>query len=101
MKNLFKQKNNNVLITSIVIGSVAAAAVTYLLLTESGATVRDQLAKQVDRLRDLITGAEKEPEETAVDYMHKKPKAPKTDREALLKHEIIGAPHEEGEGDNQ
>lgn len=96
MKNPFEKKDNTVLIASIVIGAVAAAGVTYLLLTETGATVRDQLAKQVDRLRNLITGAEEQREEPVVDYVNKRPKAPKTDREALLKHEIIAEPHEHG-----
>jgi hypothetical protein len=89
MKNPFEKEDNSVLIASIVIGSVAAAGVTYLLLTETGARVREELAKQVDRLRNLITGAEEPHEEHVIDYIHKRTKAPKSDREAILKHGVI------------
>lgn len=98
MRNPFEKRDNSVLIASIVIGSVAAAGVTYLFLTETGAGLRDRLATQVDRLRNLITGTEEEHGEHVVDYIHKHPKAPKSDREAILKHGVItDHPHEETE----
>ncbi len=83
MKNPFKKKNNTLLIAGIAIGA-AAASLAYLFLTESGTAVRQQFAG--------LFGREQENENEEQDpqaYMHHPGKAPKTDREALLKNEIL------------
>jgi hypothetical protein len=98
MKNPFEKNDHKVLIAGIIVGSAVAGAVAYLFLTETGANVRKELTGHVNRIRDAVMGIEKKPEPAPEpEYIHhEKPKAPKTDREALKKHEIIGAP-EHGE----
>lgn len=82
MKNPFKKKNNTLLIAGIAIGA-AAASLAYLFLTESGTAVRQKLAGYFDE--DESDDEEEDPQA----YMHHPGKAPKTDREALLKHELL------------
>ncbi|MFD0750537.1 hypothetical protein ACFQZS_10310 [Mucilaginibacter calamicampi] len=83
MKNPFKKKSNTLLIAGIAIGA-AAASLAYLFLTESGTAVRQQLAGYFDRDVD-----ESDEDEDPQDYLHHTAKAPKTDREALLRHEVL------------
>lgn len=83
MKNPFKKKNNTLLIAGIAIGA-AAASLAYLFLTESGTAVRQQLAGYFGK-DDADDNEEEDPQA----YMHHPGKAPKTDREALLKHELL------------
>nr|WP_294795665.1 hypothetical protein [uncultured Mucilaginibacter sp.] len=92
MKNLFKKKNNTLLIAGIAIGA-AAASLAYLFLTESGTAVRQQLAGYFGK-----DEADDSEEEDPQAYMHHPGKAPKTDREALLKHELL---QKADEGDPQ
>lgn len=94
MNNPFEKKDNTALIISVAIGSIAAGAVTWLFMTERGSVVRDQISAQLDKLSDLFkTKAVEEVEEEHVpNYAHRKPKAPKTDREALLRNEILHEP---------
>jgi len=92
MKNPFKKKDNTLLIAGIAIGA-AAASLAYLFLTESGSAVRQQFAGLFGRERDELD-EEQDPQA----YMHHPGKAPKTDREALLKHEIL---HNTDEGNEQ
>jgi len=83
MKNPFKKHDNTLLIAGIAIGA-AAASLAYLFLTESGSAVRKRVAG--------LLGHEDESDEDAPDpqaYLHHPVKAPKTDREALLKHEVL------------
>ena len=82
MKNPFKKKNNTLLIAGIAIGA-AAASLAYLFLTESGTVVRQQLAGYFGQ--DESDDEEQDPQA----YMRHPGKAPKTDREALLKHELL------------
>jgi len=82
MKNPFKKKDNTLLIAGIAIGA-AAASLAYLFLTESGTAVRQQLAGYFGK-----DGNEDENEDPQA-YLHHPAKAPKTDREALLKHEVL------------
>lgn len=90
MKNPFEKDNHTALIAGVIIGSALAGTATYLFLTETGASVRDRLTGHLHRLRDQITGTRSEPVDNHhTDYMHHKQKAPKTDREKLLKHEIL------------
>ena len=101
MKNPFEKNDHKVLIAGIIIGSVAAGAAAYLFLTETGTSVRGQLAGHFNRMRDAFLGNEPEPvaEDHSTDYLKHKTKAPKTDREKLLKHEILspegGETHQE------
>jgi hypothetical protein len=92
MKNPFEKNDHKVLIAGVAIGSAVAGAIAYLFLTETGATVRKELTGHINRIRDAVMGVKPAApeEEHPADYMHPKPKAPKTDRAALKKHEIIG-----------
>ena len=92
MKNPFKKKNNTLLIAGIAIGA-AAASLAYLFLTESGTAVRQQLAGYFGK--DEADNSEAEDPQA---YMHHPGKAPKTDREALLKNELL---HKTDEDDPQ
>lgn len=92
MKNPFEKNDHKVLIAGIVIGSLAAGAAAYLFLTETGKEVRGQLSGHFNRLRNTFLGNESESnedQEEAPAYLQHKTKAPKTDREALKKHEIL------------
>ena len=82
MKNPFKKKDNTLLIAGIAIGA-AAASLAYLFLTESGTAVRQQLAGFFESEED------EDEEQDPQAYMHHPGKAPKTDREALLKNELL------------
>ncbi|MGY3214989.1 hypothetical protein [Mucilaginibacter sp. HD30] len=85
MKNPFKKKDNTLLIAGIAIGA-AAASLAYLFLTESGIAVRQQLAGYFGQGQD---DADDHEEQDPQAYMHHPGKAPKTDRDALLKNEIL------------
>lgn len=95
MKNPFEKNDHKVLIAGIVIGSVAAGAAAYLFLTETGASVRQQLAGHFNRMRNAFIGDGPEPATETPGYLQHKTKKPKTDREALLKHEIIDSEHQD------
>jgi gas vesicle protein len=103
MKNPFEKNDHKVLIAGIVIGSLAAGAAAYLLLTETGSEVRRQLRGHLGRLRDTFVGAQAEDETTDATppYLQHKGKAPKTDREKLKKHEIIPEAGAKGAGDQE
>jgi hypothetical protein len=77
---------------------VQVVPVAYLLFTETGTRVRKDLTGHLNRILDALKGkeADTEPEEDhSMDYLHKKHKAPKTDREDLLKHHILTGQHDE------
>ncbi len=84
MKNPFKKKSNTLLIAGIAIGA-AAASLAYLFLTESGIAVRQQIAGYFGKSDDADEDEEEDPQA----YLHHPAKAPKTDREALLKNEVL------------
>lgn len=57
MKNPFVKEDNTALIISIVAGSLAAAGITYLFLTDSGADVRKSIKKQLkEKAKDVASG---------------------------------------------
>jgi hypothetical protein len=93
MKNPFEKRDNTVLVASVVVGSVAVGAATYFLLTEAGIKIRERFSNQFNSLRTRFAGGDIEqhahPEAA---YTHKRKKSPKTNREALLKHEVLNAP---------
>lgn len=92
MKNPFIKEKHNGLIAGLIIGSAAAAAVTYLLVTEKGASLRQDLADSFARLHNTVFGGQQAEEagtEPSHDYLEKPYKAPKTDREALLHNQIL------------
>ncbi|MBV8389934.1 MAG: hypothetical protein JO080_09070 [Mucilaginibacter sp.] len=100
MKNPFEKSDHKVLIAGVIFGSLAAGAAAYLFLTKSGGAVRQEIAGHFNRLLTAFTGGEQEPaEDHTRDYLQHPVKKPKTDREALLKHEIIGGGHPEHEGE--
>ena len=88
MKNPFVKQDNSALIVAVAIGTVAAGAAGYLILSKRGAGIRKQISAQLDKLRALITGPEPV-NEHAMDYLKPKKKAPKTDKNELLHHEVI------------
>lgn len=97
MKNPFERNDHRILIGGVIAGSVIAGAAAYLFLTETGSSVRRQLAGRFDDLKQSIFGGGSEPIVEAVpEYMQKPHKAPKTNRAALKKNEIL---HEENPGD--
>jgi gas vesicle protein len=102
VKNPFEKNDHKALVAGIIIGSVAAGAAAYLFLTVTGTSVRKELAGHFSRMRDAFIGGEPEPsEDHAKDYLQHKGKKPKTDRLAVLKHEIIGGQQEEHHGEQQ
>jgi len=95
MKNPFVKNDNSALIASITLGSVAVGGLAYLLISGKGSSMMQQMTGQFTRLRNMMggnKGADTGKTEDNVDhtaYLHEPHKAPKTDREALLKHEIL------------
>ena len=81
------------MIAGIVIGAVAAGAAAYLLLTEKGAELRSEIGAQLDKLLGREPTLSADTHEDPQAYLHHKSKAPKTDRDALKKHDIL---HEGG-----
>jgi len=61
MKNPFEKNDHKVLIAGIVIGSVVIGAAAYLFLTETGASVRGELAGHFNRMRSALIGDDIEP----------------------------------------
>jgi hypothetical protein len=98
MKNPFEKNDHRVLIGGVIAGSVIAGAAAYLFLTETGSSVRRQAADKLDRMKQSIFGRGAEPiVEEVPEYLQKPHKAPKTNREALKKNEIL---HEQNPGDS-
>ncbi|QQL50180.1 hypothetical protein [Mucilaginibacter ginkgonis] len=64
MKNLFERNENKLSITAVVVGSLAAGALAYLLFSETGKYVREQLTQRF-RCNDYIDPAEKSEEVVA------------------------------------
>ena len=90
MKNPFEKNDHRILIGGAIAGSVIAGAAAYLFLTETGTTVRRQVADRLSRMKEAIFGGSVDPIVEAVpEYRQKSHKALKTDREALKKHEIL------------
>ena len=104
MKNPFERNDHRILIGGVIAGSVIAGAAAYLFLTETGGSVRRRIADRMDRLKESIFGNGAEPiVEGVPEYMQKPHKAPKTDRGALKKNEIVheGNPDNAAEGTSQ
>ncbi|HEY9000989.1 MAG TPA: YtxH domain-containing protein [Mucilaginibacter sp.] len=90
MKNPFERNDHRVLIGGVIAGSVIAGAAAYLFLTETGSTIRRDVADRLDRLKQKFFGNGTQPVVEGVpEYMQKPHKAPKTDREELKKNEIL------------
>ena len=103
MKNPFEKNDRTLLIAGTVIGSLAVGAVAYLFLTETGSQVRQQLAGHLGRMRDAFLGGqpdEPQPEPVPA-YLQHKGKAPKTDREKLLKNQLLNNPNEHHDTEEQ
>lgn len=97
MKNPFERNDHKILIGGAIAGSIIAGAAAYLFLTETGTSVRRQVADRLDRLKQSIFGNEVEPiVEEVPEYLRKPRRTPKADRETLKKDEIL---HEENPGD--
>jgi len=80
MKNPFEKDDHRLLIAGIIVGSVVAGAAAYLFLTETGSTVRQQLAGHLSRMKQSFLGGGSEPPaEEEPEYLKKPHKAPKTD----------------------
>ena len=97
MKNPFERNDHRILIGGVIAGSVIAGAAAYLFLTETGGSIRREIADRLDRMKQSIFGGGVEPivEETP-EYLQKPHKAPKTDRGPLKKNEIL---HEQNPDD--
>ncbi|GAA3975882.1 hypothetical protein [Mucilaginibacter dorajii] len=67
MKNPFVKQDHTLLIASIAIGALAASAITYLYLTDSGAAAREEIKKTI----------KKQFKKTAADVISKKTKLSK------------------------
>ncbi len=100
MKNPFKKKKYDAaLISGVIIGSAAAGIAAYLMFTKQGKVIRQQIAGHFNSLCDNLSGHHDDhDEEQHTEYMHHPNKKPKTDREALLKNEILGNNAEEAQG---
>ena len=73
MKNPFKKSDHTVLIAGIAIASVAAGALAYLFLSESGNEARKILKKKIKEIA----------KDTATDIIQKKAKLSKKTSEAV------------------
>ncbi len=102
MNSPFKKQDNSALIAGIILSSVAAGTIAYLFTTENGNAVRKQLKEKLTKLLDKLTG--KLETDTHPGHVHhetfyqnrRKVKAPKSDREKILKHEILSHHDEPG-----
>jgi len=57
MKNPFEKKDHSTLIAAVVIGGIVTAALTYLLLTETGDEIFAKIKLKVkDTAKDLASG---------------------------------------------
>lgn len=93
MKNPFEKENHTNLIAGVIIGTAAAGVAAYLMFSGKGAVIRDEICNSFERIRNTLMGtAEPAHDDQAFDYLEKPHKAPKTDREALLKHQILTEP---------
>lgn len=88
MKNPFVKQDNSVMVVSIALGSVAAGAAAYLFLTEKGAGIRNQMTDKLGWLGKLFAKNE-QANEHDTSYLEKPRKAPKTNKNELLHHEVI------------
>ena len=73
MKNPFKKSDHTVLIAGIAIASVAAGALAYLFLSESGDETRKSLKKKIKEIA----------KDAATDIIQKKDKLSKKTSEAV------------------
>ena len=95
MKNPFEKKQSGALVAGVILSSLAAGTISYLFMTKNGTEVREQLKIKVKALINLLTGnpvGKHQPhihQETAYKNRHK-PKAKKSDKEKILKGEILG-----------
>jgi len=76
MKNPFKKKDNTAIIATIAVASIAAGAVAYLFLTESGNGVRAGLTKKIKAIA----------KDAAVEAVNKYAKIPKKVAKAAAEH---------------
>jgi hypothetical protein len=76
MKNPFKKKDNTAIIATIAVASIAAGAVAYLFLTDSGSDVRSGLKKKIKSIA----------KDAAVDAITKHIKIPKKAAKAAAAH---------------
>lgn len=90
MKNPFEKENHTGLIAGVIIGSAAAGAAAYLIFSGKGAAIRQEICSSFERIRNTLMGTtEPEHHDHTLDYLQKPHRAPKTDREALLRHQIL------------
>jgi gas vesicle protein len=78
MKNPFVKQDHTLLIASIAIGALAASAITYLYLTDSGAAAREEIKKTI----------KKQFKKTAADVISKKTKLSKKAAKIVADHVV-------------
>ncbi|MDN3583950.1 hypothetical protein [Mucilaginibacter flavus] len=78
MKNPFVKQDHTLLIASIAIGALAASAITYLYLTDSGAEAREEIKKTI----------KKQFKKTAAEVIEKKTKLGKRAAKVVADHAI-------------
>ena len=98
MKNPFEKNDHKVLIVGIVIGSVIVGAAAYLFLTETGASVRGELAGHFNRMRGAFLGDDIEPL-TDAPHTGSKSKTSKKKADEPVKDENSGAEGARSDGD--
>ncbi|WP_162996879.1 hypothetical protein [Mucilaginibacter kameinonensis] len=88
MKNPFQKNDHKLLLAVVLFGSIAAGAAAYFF--------RDEIAGYFDGV--FTKEPDNEDHGNEQGYLHHRDKGPKTDREALIKNEIL---HESGRSSHE